>query len=165
MRVADLKVSDLSAGQLKLWYHVSFKYDDKGRVIEQNTDPYKVGSGDDYSPVPGKLVVDYDHEKSSGEQKFYGIDGKLVLHTRFGFDRDGIFTKVSLVDASGKEQTGGAMVIDSRSHKASTSPGKVEWEIVHDDHSNWTERRRWFTPADGSARVMTRVIRQNITYR
>src|ERR1700733_15399831 len=43
-RVIDLKVSDLSGSQLKLWYHVTFKYDDKGRVVEQYTDPFKLGS-------------------------------------------------------------------------------------------------------------------------
>jgi hypothetical protein len=164
-RVVDLKVSDLSGNELKLWYHVSFKYDDKDRVIEQNTDPFKLGDGDDYSPMPGKLIVEYHDEKHSGEQKFYDTDGKLDLHTAFEFDRDGIFTKLRVLDASGKEQMGGEIFHDPESHKARTRPGQVEWEVVYDDHGNWTERRRWFTPADGSSRIMTRVIRQNITYR
>jgi hypothetical protein len=82
-RVVDLKVSDLSGNELKLWYHVTFKYDDKGRVVEQQTDPFKLCDGDDYSPVPGKLVVEYHDEKHSGEQKFYDTDGKLALHTSF----------------------------------------------------------------------------------
>jgi len=106
-RVIDLRVSDLSGGQLKLWYHVTFKYDDKGRVIEQLTDPFKLGSGDDYSPLPGRLNVDYDDEKHSGQQKFYDFDGKLVLHTNFEYDRDGILTKLRVVDSSGKEPIGG----------------------------------------------------------
>ena len=164
-RVVDLKVSDLSGNELKLRYHVSFKYDDKDRVIEQNTDPFKLGDGDDYSPMPGKLIVEYHDEKHPGEQKFYDTDGKLDLHTAFEFDRDGIFTKLRVLDASGKEQMGGEIFHDPESHKASTRPGQVEWEVVYDDHGNWTERRRWFTPADGSSRIMTRVIRQNITYR
>jgi hypothetical protein len=162
-RVIDLKVSD--SVPLKSWYHVTFKYDDKGRVIEQYTDPFELGSGDDYSPIPGKLAVEYDDEKHSGEQRFYDTDGKLVLHTKFEYDRNGIFTKLRVIDASGKEQTGEEMFVDSQSHKTSTRPGSVEWEIIYDDHGNWTERRRWFTPVDGSARIMTRMIRQNITYR
>jgi len=162
-RVIDLRVSDGSP--LKLWYHAAFKYDDKGRVTEQNTDPYKVGSGDDYSPLPGKLEVKYDDAKHSGQQNFYDTDGKLVLHAIFDFDRDGILTKMRLLDASGKERTGEDTFVDPLSHKPSTCPGSVEWEVMYDDHGNWTERRRWFTPADGSPRIMTRVIRQNITYR
>jgi len=162
-RVVDLRVSD--GNPLKPWYHVAFKYDDEGRVVEQSTDPFKLGSGDDDSPIPGRLVVSYDDEKHSGEQRFYDTDGKLALHTSFEFDRDGILTKLRVLDASGKEQTGGEMFVDPQSHKAITRPGNVEWEIIYDDHDNWTERRRWFTPADGAPRVMTRVIRQNITYR
>jgi hypothetical protein len=100
-RVIDLKVSDMSGGQLKPWYHVTFKYDDKGRVVEQVTDPFKLGSGDDYSSIPGKLVVNYDDEKHFGEQKFYDTDGKMALHTIFEFDRDGILTKLRVLDASG----------------------------------------------------------------
>jgi hypothetical protein len=164
-RVIDLKVSDLSGSQLKQWYHVKFQYDEKGRVIEQNTDPFKLGSGDDYSPLPGKLVVEYDDEKHSGGQKFYDTDGSLVLHTAFEFDRDGVLTKRHALDASGKERAGGETFVDPVSHKASTRPGNVEWEVIYDDHGNWTERRRWFTPADGSPRIMTRVIRQSIAYR
>jgi hypothetical protein len=38
-RVIDLRVSD--GNPLKPWYHVTFKYDDKGRVVEQSTDPFE----------------------------------------------------------------------------------------------------------------------------
>ncbi len=162
-RVVDLKVSD--GYPLKLWYHVTFKYDQKGRVIEQSTDPFKLGDGDDYSPIPGKLVVEYNDERHSGEQKFYDTDGKLALRTVFDFDRDGIFTKLRVLDPVGKERTGAESFVDPQSHKPSTRPGNVEWEVIYDDHGNWTERRRWFTPADGSPRIMTRMIRQKITYR
>lgn len=163
-RVIDLKVSDLSGGQLTQWYHVKFKYDGKGRIVEQNTDPFKLGSGDDYSPMPGKLVVEYHDEKHSGEQEFYDTDGKLGLHTTFTFDRDGIFTKLRVLDASGKEQTGSEIFFDPQ-YKSSIRAGSVEWEIIYDDHGNWTERRRWFTPADGTPRIMTRMVRQTTMYR
>lgn len=164
-RVIDLKVSDLSGGELKQWYHVKFKYDAKGRVTEQITDPFKLGDGDDYSPIPGRLVVQYDDEKHSGEQKFFDTDGKLVVHTTFAFDHDGALTKLRVIDASGKEQTGGEKSLDPQSHKLSDRPGSVEWEVMYDDHGNWTERRRWFTPADGSPRITTRIVQQKITYR
>ena len=163
-QVIDLRVSDMTGGKLTLWYHAAFKYDEKGREIEQQTDPFKLGSGDDYSPYPGTLTVEYDDEKQSGEQKFYDTDGKLVLHTKFEYDRDGLLTKSRVVDPSGKDVVGGETFIDSQ-YKSSTRPGSVEWEVIYDEYGNWTERRRWFTPADGSPRIMTRTIRQNITYR
>ena len=163
-QVIDLRVSDMTGGKLTLWYHAAFKYDEKGRVIEQQTDPYKPGSGDDYSPYPGKLTVEYEDEKNSGEQRFYDTDGKLVLHTKFEYDHDGLLTKLRVVDSSGKDVVGGDMFIDAQ-YKSSTRPGSVEWEVIYDEHGNWTERRRWFTPADGSPRIMTRLVRQNIIYR
>jgi hypothetical protein len=164
-RVSDLKVSNLSGGEFKQWYHVEFKYDAKGRITEQNTDPFKLGDGDDYSPLPGKLVVQYDDEKGSGEQKFFDPDGKLALHTTFAFDHDGALIKLRIVDASGKEKAGTETFVDPQSHKLSNRPGSVEWEVKYDDRGNWTERRRWFTPEDGSPRIMTRIIQQNIKYR
>ncbi len=164
-RVVDLRVSDLSGGELKLWYHVAFKYDAKGRVIEQNTDPFTLGDGDDYSPIPGKLIVQYDDEKYSGEQKFFDLNGKLVLHTFFAFDHDGEFTSIHVIDASGKERMGSETFLDPQSHKLTSHAGSVEWEVTYDNHGNWTERRRWFTPADKSPRILTRLIREIITYR
>jgi hypothetical protein len=163
-RVTDLRVSDISGGQLKLWYHVAFRYDQKGRVIEQDTDPFKLGSGDDYSPLPGKVLVSYDDEKRTGEQKYYDPEGKLGLHMRFEFDRDGIPVRFHLLDASAKEKVGAEVFIDA-THKTTNRPGDVEWEVIYDDHGNWTERRRWFIPADGSPRIMTRGVKQSITYR
>jgi hypothetical protein len=164
-RVVDLRVSDLSAGQLKQWYRARFKYDDKDRVVEQDTDPFTLGEGDDYSPMPGKLVVEYDDLKQSGQQEFFDADGKLALHTIFSFDRDGIFTSLRVLDASGKERIGKEPMVDPQSHQATTRPGSVKWEVIYDSHGNWTERRRWFTPADGSPRIMMLLIRQSITYR
>lgn len=164
-RVTDLKVSDLSGSELKQWYHVRFKYDEKGRVIEQDTDPFKLGDGDDYSPLPGKLLVEYDDEKHSGEQKYFDTTGKLALHTAFTLDLDGVLTSLRILDDLGKERHGGDTAGDVASHKATIRRGRIEWEVIYDSHGNWTERRLWSIPDDGSPRVMTRLVRQAITYR
>ena len=139
------------------------KYDQQDRVIEQDTDPFKLGSGDDNSPLPGKVLVSYDDEKRTGEQQYFDPAGKLSLHTRFEFDRDGIPVNFHILDASGKERVGCEAFIDS-TLKMTDRPGDVEWEVLY-DHGNWTERRRWFIPADGSPRIMTRIVKQSITYR
>jgi len=109
--------------------------------------------------------VRYDDEKRIGEQEFYDTDGKLALHTRFTFDRDGIPLKFGVIDDSGKDVSRSELFVDPNTHKSSSRLGSVEWEVIYDDHGNWTERRRWFTPTDGSPRIMTRLIRQDITYR
>jgi hypothetical protein len=106
-------------------------------------------------------VVDYDDEKHSGEQTFFDTDGKLVLHTTFAFDHNGALTKLRVVSPSDKKRAVG----DSQSHKLSKGRGGVEWEVIYDDRGNWTERRHWFIPTDGSPRIMTRLVKQNISYR
>lgn len=162
-RVIDLTVLDVRSAQLRPFYHVVFKYDEKDRVIEQDTDPFKLKSSDDDSPLPGKVLITYDDEKRTGEQRVYDPDEKLVLHARFEFDRDGIFTKFRILDASANERPGSEIFVDAAKH-VTTRPGQVEWEILYDNHGNWTERRRWFTPQDGSPRIMTRLVSQTITY-
>jgi hypothetical protein len=163
-RVVDLKVSDSDNGQLKLWYHSRFRYDAQGRVTEQNTDPYDFGDGSDYAPLPGKLVVDYDDAHHTREQRFYDPDGKLVLRTLAELDRDGVAISMKAIDAAGKEQTAGETFV-SGDRKLSTRAGRVRWEVAYDAHGNWTERKRWFIPADGAERVLVRVISRKIQYR
>lgn len=106
----------------------------------------------------------YDDAKQTAEQKYYDSDGKLGLHTRFELDRDDIAVKFHVVDPSGKDKIGSEMFMDA-TRKATNRSGDVEWEVRYDDHGNWTERRRWFIPANGSPRIMTRVVKQLITYR
>jgi hypothetical protein len=163
-RVTDLKTFAMKGGQLKLRYHVAFKYDQQGRVIEQDTDPFKLGDGDDDAPLPGRLIVSYDDEKRTGEQKYFDASGNLSLHARFQFDCDGVPIKFHVLDSSGKEKVGSEMFIDSNRH-STIRAGYLEWEVLYDEHRNWTERRRWFAPADGSPRMMTRIWKQAITYR
>jgi hypothetical protein len=163
-RVIDLRVSGQSNGQMKLWYHVAFKYDDKDRVVEQDTDPFKLGSGDDYSPLPGKVIFKYDDEKHSEEQEYFDPDRKLVVHARFELDKYGIPTRFNVLDPSGTKKIGSELFVDENWHSSARS-GEVEWEIIYDDHGNWTERRRWFIPADGKPRFLTRVVKQTIVYR
>jgi hypothetical protein len=162
-RVIDLRVSEDSDGKLKLWYHTTFRYDDLGRVVEQNTDPYDFGEGDDYSPLPGKVVTKFEGETK--DVKYFDPARKLMLHSVSQLDRDGIETSMKIFDGKGKEKTGSEIFIDSKTHESSERPGSIAWEVIYDEHGNWTERRRWFKPAGGSDRILVRVIRQTIKYR
>jgi len=163
-RVVDLKVSDLSKGEMKLWYHAKFKYDEKGRVIEQETDPYDFGEGSDDAPMPGKFVAVYDDEKHSVDQKFYA-EGKLAFHAIGQLDADGLLVGLRKFDAAGKGATGSEFVLNPDTNTMEARSGSVVWEVTYDDHGNWTERKRWFTPADGSPRMLVQHVTQSITYR
>jgi hypothetical protein len=147
------------------WYHAAFKYDDKGRIIEQNTDPYEFGEGDDNSPMPGKLTAQYDDEKHTVEQKFFETNGKLGLRCIGQLDRDGLLIALQKFDGAGKAATGSDFVLNPTTNKMEIQNGTVLWEVIYDDHGNWTERKRWFTPIDGGARILLRRVTQTITYR
>ncbi len=164
-RVIDLKISDMKKGVLTLWYHTTFKYDGKGRVIEQNTDPYNFGAGDDNSPMPGKYIAQYDDEKNTVEQKFFETNGKLGLRSIGQLDRDGLLVALQKFDGAGKVATGSDFVLNPTTNKMEIQKGSVFWEVIYDDHANWIERKRWFTPVDGGARILLRRVTQTITYR
>jgi len=53
--------------------------------------------------------------------------------------------------------------LDPKTHK--THAGEFALDATYDDHGNWTELRSWFTPADGGNRILTRSIKQTISYR
>jgi hypothetical protein len=162
-RVVEVRVSDLSHGELKPWYRTSFRYDGSGRVIEQKTDPYKWGDGDDYSPLPGRIVSQF--EGQTKDVRWFDPDGKLMLHTISQLDRDGFEISMAVFDNSGKEKVGSEIFVDPKTHKSSIRPGAIRWEVVYDEQGNWTERRRWFSPADGGERILVRRVRQTINYR
>jgi hypothetical protein len=110
-------------------------------------------------------VVRYDDDKNTIEQWAYGTEGNLGLHNLAQLDRDGIPISFRNFDRNGKEETGSDFVVNQNTGKPETREGSLAWEVTHDDHGNWTERQCWFTPADGSARVLVRVLHQVIVYR
>jgi len=164
-RVVDLEFSDSSKGELKLWYHSRFKYDDKGRVIEQDTDPYDFDAGSDYAPLPGKLVAQYDDSQHTVDQKFYEPEGKLVIHAIGQLDRDGFLIAYRVFDRSNTEGPGSDFVLNPKTGKLQIQKGNVAWEVTYDDFGNWTERKRWFSPADGGPRILVSRVTQTVTYR
>ena len=131
----------------------------------QETDAYKPGAGDDYSPLPGKLVVRYDDQTQSREQSFYNPAGKLALRTLAVLDRDGNVCSLRAFDGNEKEQPGSEFFVDAKTRIPATRQGKTGWEVDYDKMGNWTERRRWFSPAGGGARLLMKSARQTIRYR
>jgi hypothetical protein len=164
-RVIDLKASELRDGKMTLWYHTAFKYDARGRVVEQDTDPYSVGVGGDNAPLPGRLAVRYDDDKNTIEQLEYDTAGNIALHEGAQLDKDGVPVSFQHFAQDGKLETGTVFVIDAKTGRGKDRKGELSWSITYDDHGNWTERQAWFTPADGGDRVLLRVLRQSIEYR
>jgi hypothetical protein len=164
--VIELSISDLNSGTLKLWYHTTFKYDDQGRLTEQNTDKYNYAPGDvDSEPPPGRVAIQYDDKKHTGEQDFYGAEGKLIARSVAEFDAHGYVVKQQTLDANLKQPDFDKDIIwtDPKTHQKHS--GAYAVEAIYDDHGNWTTLQSWFTPDDGGDRILTRSIKQAINYR
>jgi hypothetical protein len=165
-RVVDVRYSEEGPEPDKpRLFHAAFKYDEQGREVEQITDPYTPQSGDDSEPVPGKVAVRYDDNKHSREVEYTAPDGKQALHVISQLDRNGAVCSLRSFDADGNEYQTSDSLPDPKTHTLKKRDGRSEWAIVYDEQGNWTERRRWFTPADGSSRVMTQMVRQMVRYR
>jgi hypothetical protein len=164
-RVVDCSSSYLKNGVLTSSYHVAFRYDAQGRVVEQTSGSYEPGSNHDYIPLPGKVLVVYDDGKHTIEWKYYDRTGKLAIHWLGESDVQGTLLALNKLDPNGKVITQSQSIFNPRSRKLEARRGSVSLEINYDDHGNWTERKRWFTPADGSSKILMRVVQQTITYR
>jgi len=119
----------------------SFKYDSKGRLIEQVTklDPAR---GSESPILPGKITVGYDDTKHTQEIVYSG--GKESAKTIIWLDERGAVLGSSTSLNGGPES-------------------KTVLDCIHDSHGNWAECRRWGTH-DGQ-REMNRLWRRVITYR
>lgn len=164
-RVIDLKASEVRDGTMALWYHTAFKYDDRGRTVEQQTDPYTVGVGADNAPLPGRLVVHYNDPDNTVELFAYDTAGNLDSHELAQLDKDGVAVSFRHFDRDGKPETGSEFVINDKTGQAENRKGEIAWRVTYDDRGNWIERQSWFTPADGSPRALLRILRQTIVYR
>ena len=73
-------------------------------------------------------------------------------------------TKQQVMGADGQQlDSDRGIWTDPKTHKK--HPGTYAVEATYDDHGNWTALQSWFTPADGGERILTRSIKQTITYR
>lgn len=163
-RVVDLSYSDLNQGKLKLWYHASFRYDDKDRVVEQVSDERELGEGDDYVPLPGRVVFTYDDAKLTRKEEFYD-KGKLAATVIAQLDRDGEELSLHIFDGAGREKKYSYFVPDPVTGKPAQRAGQCAWEVDYDSHGNWIERRLWFTPADGTPRLLLTKYTRSLMYR
>lgn len=135
---------DSEAKRLSKPQRVAFRYDAKGRLIEQDAQADEPdGSGSEESVPPGKVTLTYDD----------------ALHTRtisYLHDRESMISRVRTDDA-------GATLAWGMSVGQSAPSFEAELECRYDAHGNWTECRRWVT--EGTRRQNNGLWRRTITYR
>jgi hypothetical protein len=121
---------------------VAFKYDEQGRMIEQNTEPYQLDTNGGEFEIPiGKIYLTYDDAKRTRTTS-YKI-GETSVTVTFAFDESG-------------------SVLRSR-REGPGQPVDLQAEYTYDDHGNWTTCKSWDS-AQGS-RKLTGSGRRIIVYR
>jgi len=121
---------------------VTFSYDQQGRLIRQDTDPYAFDGGDEQTLPPGRVLLAYDDEKHSRNISYSSKEGSL--------------SSTIMLDPAGA--TIGLVVQGG----IRTAIG-MKLECTYDSHGNWTQCRRLVDTA-GSLRL-TAAWRRAIEYR
>ena len=133
---------DWPTKQMKSPLRVAFRYDGKGRLIEQDTDAHEFDkSGSEFELPPGKISLAYDDLKHTKTTSYSSDEGQLA------------FTVTS--DARG------ATIGFIAGTKDITLETTIDCEV--DSHGNWTTCRQTVKTA-GVSRV-EKMWRRTITYR
>jgi hypothetical protein len=133
---------DSKTGMMRDPRRFRFKYDEKGRVIEQDADPEPPGTAQDEQTIPaGKMTIVYDDANSRRTASFPFGGGEA--RSTLTLDENGAVKGLSIPTPVGIMKTA--------------------IECTYDTHGNWTECKRWAT--QGSERRMSGWWTRIITYR
>jgi hypothetical protein len=140
--MAVIRDRDWETKRMKTPVKVAFRYDGKGRLIEQDTDPYEFEkSGSESELPPGKISIAYDDVKNTKITSYSGDEGSLT----------------STVTSSASGATIGFVI---------GAEGKTRNAVVHctdDSHGNWTACEQ--TVNTGGGDKVEKMWRRKITYR
>jgi hypothetical protein len=140
---AVIRDRDWRTKQMKTPLKVSFRYDERGRLIEQDTDAHEFDkSGSEQEIPPGKISIAYDDVKNTKTTSYSGDEGSLVLTVT----RNALGATIKF--------TGGT----------AGAPLDSVIDCAYDSHGNWTTCRQTSgkPPAVGN---VAKMWRRTITYR
>jgi|SRR5579871_406716 len=140
--MAVIRDRDWRTKQLKTPLKVTFRYDGKGRLIEQDTDAHEFDkSGGEHELPPGKISIAYDDVKHTKTTSYSGDEGLLALTVT----RNASGATIGFVGGTK------GMNLDTLIHCAD------------DSHGNWTACQQ-IVKTGGFDRVQ-KMWRRTITYR
>ena len=123
-----------------LRYKVISKYDNKSRIIENETVEFNSIPGVyiSHAPQPGRVVYNYDDEKRTKEVATYDVGGTLKGRLVYAYDERQ--NEIGLTTFNGDDPTNGD-VRDPRS--TSKEPqNRSLIKIEYDSQGNWTRKTR-----------------------
>jgi len=137
-----IRDQDWQTKQMKAPVKIAFLYDEKGRLIEQDTDAHPSdGSENEGTPPPGKVSIAYDDGKHTKTTSYSGDEGLLALTVT--------------------QNASGAAVRFVGGTERMTRDSLID--CTYDTHGNWTTCQQ-INEAGGGHRV-ERLWRRTITYR
>ena len=140
--MAVIRDRDWRTKQMKTPWKVAFRYDGKGRLIEQDTDAHEFdSSGSESELPPGKISITYDDVKHTKTTSYSGNEGSLAFTTT----RNASGATTGLVGGTK------GMTLDTVIH------------CTDDSHGNWTDCRQ-VVKTSGVERV-EKMWRRTIGYR
>jgi hypothetical protein len=140
--VAVIRERDWETKQMKTPVRVAFRYDETGRLIEQDTDAHEFDkSGSQAELPPGKISITYDDVKHTKTTSYSGDEGSLA----FTVTSNASGATIGFVGGT-KDRTLDAVV-----------------QCADDSHGNWTACQQTVKP--GSVDRAEKMWHRKITYR
>jgi hypothetical protein len=139
---AAIRDRDWKTKQMKAPLKVFFRYDKKGRLIEQDTAAYAFDKSNEQELPPGKISIVYDDVKNTKTTSYSGDEGSMVLAVA----RNASGATVGFTGGAG------GVPIDS------------VIDCVYDSHGNWTTCRQT-SGGPPAVNNIAKMWRRKITYR
>ena len=117
---------------------VAFRYDEKGRLVEQNTDAHEFeGAGSEHELPPGKISITYNDAQRTKTTAYSSDEGPIA--STLTYDASGATIGISFAAFD-------AML-----------------DCTYDSHQNWTTCRQMVK--NGGVSTVAKMWRRTITYR
>jgi hypothetical protein len=153
-----------------LRYRIFSKYDDRGRMIEQQTFEFNAPPNIHvtHAPVPGKVIYTYDDDKRTKEVSSYSESGLLKDRIVYSYDdKDNEVGLAAYASVGGMNETVIQFwdnVFDPQSRFRGTLKGKQLSSFEYDAHGNWTRKTYLIQAANSDKPREYRAEYRIITY-
>lgn len=152
------------SGVLK--YRVTFNYDDKGRIVEQETFEYNKPPNSlrtSHAPEPGRIVYTYNDKERTKETETYKEDGALKDRMVYQLDERGNEVGLTIFNADGSPRNTDVYWYDNGKLLRSLS-GLGSTKFEYDSKGNWIKKVYRIQPAETGEPEAYNAEYRDITY-
>lgn len=148
-----------------LRYRVTYNYDDRNRIIEQETFEYNKPPNlrTSHAPVPGKIIYTYNDTKRTKEIETYKEDGSLKDKMIYLMDERGNEVEWKTFNADGSTKNTEIHWYDN-GKLLRTLSGIATAKFEYDSKGNWIKKVRLIQPADAAEPEAYSAEYREITY-